>query len=202
LRGVLSQSPFSYRLESRECPRQMQRTNVVGFKLRSKLFSSICLIVLAQDLCYSDPLSLVLTFLTHTMAVRILSLVPALPSLCVLCMPLMFRSQQPQKNSHRSTSETHTQSHHAHTHTISPRTHARTHTHTRTHTSTHARTNTHTHTLAGAARFVRWAEAHIKIARMTLTIKLDRNWSSFQLANSAPPLSVTDSAIAPSARMQ
>ena len=46
-----------------------------------------------------------------------------------------------------------------------------------------------------------WAEAHEKIARMTLTIKLDRNWSSFQLANSAPPLSVTDSAIAPSARM-
>ena len=37
---------------------------------------------------------------------------------------------------------------------------------------------------------------------MTLTIKLDRNWSSFQLANSAPPLSVTDSAIAPSARMR
>ena len=27
-------------------------------------------------------------------------------------------------------------------------------------------------------------------------IKLDGNWSSFQLANSAPPLSVTDSAIA------
>jgi len=47
----------------------------------------------------------------------------------------------------------------------------------------------------------RWAEAHIKIARMTLTIKLDRNWSSFQLANRAPPLSVTDSSIAPSARM-
>ena len=38
-----------------------------------------------------------------------------------------------------------------------------------------------------------WAEAHVKIARMTLTIKLDGNWSSFQLANSAPPLSVTDS---------
>ena len=37
---------------------------------------------------------------------------------------------------------------------------------------------------------------------MTLTIKLDRNWNSFQLANSAPPLSVTGSAIAPSARMQ
>ena len=36
---------------------------------------------------------------------------------------------------------------------------------------------------------------------MTLTIKLDGNWSSFQLANSAPPLSVTDSALAPSARM-
>jgi hypothetical protein len=46
-----------------------------------------------------------------------------------------------------------------------------------------------------------WAKAPIKIARMTLTIKLDGNWSSFQLANSAPPLSVTDSAIAPSARM-
>ena len=46
-----------------------------------------------------------------------------------------------------------------------------------------------------------WAEAPIKIARMILTIKLDGNWSSFQLANSAPPLSVTDSAIAPSARM-
>ena len=36
---------------------------------------------------------------------------------------------------------------------------------------------------------------------MTLTIKLDGNWSSFQLANSTPPLSVTDSAIAPSARI-
>ena len=47
-----------------------------------------------------------------------------------------------------------------------------------------------------------WAEAPIKIARMTLTIKLDGNWSSFQLANSAPPLSVTDGAIAPSARME
>ena len=46
-----------------------------------------------------------------------------------------------------------------------------------------------------------WAEARIKIARMTLTIKLDRNWSRFQLANSAPPLSVTDSTIAPSTRM-
>ena len=46
-----------------------------------------------------------------------------------------------------------------------------------------------------------WAEAPIKIARMTLTIKLDRNWNSFQLANNAPPLSVTDGAIAPSARM-
>ena len=42
-----------------------------------------------------------------------------------------------------------------------------------------------------------WAEAPLKIARMTLTIKLDGNWSSFQLANSAPPLSVTNSAIAP-----
>ena len=58
------------------------------------------------------------------------------------------------------------------------------------------RTNTMTMTLENC-----WAEAPIKIARMTLTIKLDGNWSSFQLANSAPPLSVTDSAIAPSARM-
>ena len=49
---------------------------------------------------------------------------------------------------------------------------------------------------------VRWAEARIKITRMTLTIKRDRNWSSFQLANSAPPLSVTGSAIALSARME
>ena len=47
----------------------------------------------------------------------------------------------------------------------------------------------------------RWAEARIKIARMTLTIKLDGNWSSFQLANNTPPLSVTGSVIAPSARM-
>ena len=46
-----------------------------------------------------------------------------------------------------------------------------------------------------------WAEARIKIARMTLTIKLDGNWSSFQLANSTPPLCVTDSAIVPSAQM-
>ena len=46
-----------------------------------------------------------------------------------------------------------------------------------------------------------WAEAPIKIARMILTIKLDGTWSSFQLANSAPPLSVTGSAIALSARM-
>ena len=46
-----------------------------------------------------------------------------------------------------------------------------------------------------------WTEARVKIARLTLTIKLDRNWSRFQLANSAPPLNVTDSAIAPSARM-
>ena len=50
-------------------------------------------------------------------------------------------------------------------------------------------------------RLTCWAEAPIKIARMTLTIKLDRNWSSFQLANNTPPLSVTGSVIAPSARM-
>ena len=35
---------------------------------------------------------------------------------------------------------------------------------------------------------------------MTLTVKLDGNWNSFQLASNAPPLNVTDSAIAPSAR--
>ena len=47
-----------------------------------------------------------------------------------------------------------------------------------------------------------WAEAHIKIARMTLTIKLDGNWNSFQLANNTPPLGVTGSVIAPSARIE
>ena len=46
-----------------------------------------------------------------------------------------------------------------------------------------------------------WAEASVKITRMTLTIKLGRNWSSFQLASSAPPLSVTGSAISLSARI-
>ena len=46
-----------------------------------------------------------------------------------------------------------------------------------------------------------WAEAHVKIARMTLTIKLDGNWNSFQLANNTPPLGVTGSVIAHSARM-
>ncbi len=46
-----------------------------------------------------------------------------------------------------------------------------------------------------------WAEARIQIARMTLTTRLDRTWNSFKLASSAPPLSVTDSTIAPSARM-
>ena len=71
--------------------------------------------------------------------------------------------------------------------------------HPQTHTQTHRHTRTHAHTQI--EHYKNWAEAHIKIARMTLTIKLDRNWSSFQLANSAPPLSVTDSAIAPSARI-
>ena len=75
----------------------------------------------------------------------------------------------------------------------------RTHRHTHTPTDTHTHTRTHAHTQI--EHYKNWAEAHIKIARMTLTIKLDRNWSSFQLANSAPPLSVTDSAIAPSARI-
>ena len=43
-----------------------------------------------------------------------------------------------------------------------------------------------------------WAEAHIQIARMTLTFKLDRIGDSIKLANSAPPLSVIDSVLAPS----
>ena len=46
-----------------------------------------------------------------------------------------------------------------------------------------------------------WAGAHITFARRTLTIQLDRNWNSFQASSSAPPLSVTDSAVAPSAGM-
>jgi hypothetical protein len=46
-----------------------------------------------------------------------------------------------------------------------------------------------------------WTKAHIQIARKTLAIKLDKDWNSFQLANNAPPLSVTDSAIAPSGMM-
>jgi hypothetical protein len=61
-----------------------------------------------------------------------------------------------------------------------------------------ARTNHCSHT---KNTLFRWAEARIKIARMTLTIKLDGNWNSFQLANNTPPLSVTGSVIAPSARM-
>ena len=46
-----------------------------------------------------------------------------------------------------------------------------------------------------------WAEGNMQVARMTLTIKPDRNWNSLTLANSALPLSFTDSAITPSARM-
>ena len=53
----------------------------------------------------------------------------------------------------------------------------------------------------GGGLHVCWAEAPIKIARMTLTIKLDGIWNSFQLANNTPPLSVTGSVIAPSARI-
>jgi hypothetical protein len=41
-----------------------------------------------------------------------------------------------------------------------------------------------------------WAEAHIQVANMTLTIKLDRNWNILKSANSALPLSITDNAIA------
>ena len=42
---------------------------------------------------------------------------------------------------------------------------------------------------------------HRKIASIIIAIMLDRNWNSFQLANNAPPLSVTGRATAPSARM-
>jgi hypothetical protein len=38
-----------------------------------------------------------------------------------------------------------------------------------------------------------WPEAHIKTARMTLTINFDRNLNSFQLPNTAPPLRATAS---------
>ena len=55
---------------------------------------------------------------------------------------------------------------------------------------------------ARRAELSHWAKARIKIVSMLLTIKLNRNWNSFQLANSAPPLNVTDSAIAPSARIR
>ena len=47
-----------------------------------------------------------------------------------------------------------------------------------------------------------WADARIKIARMTLTIRLDGNWKSFQPAISASPINVTDNALAPSARLK
>ena len=66
----------------------------------------------------------------------------------------------------------------------------------------------HVRSYAGHARYVRavanavcWAEARIKIARMILTIKLDWNWSSFQLANIALPQNVMRCDIAPSARI-
>jgi hypothetical protein len=122
-------------------PCQRQRTNVVSFGFRSLMIPLPCLTVLAQDLCYSDPLSLVLTFLTHTMAVRILTLVAALPSLCMLCMPLMFRSKQPQKNSHQITNETPTP-----TKDTLARTQTQTHRHTDTQTHGHTDTQTHRHT--------------------------------------------------------
>ena len=48
-------------------------------------------------------------------------------------------------------------------------------------------------------RLYHWAEALVKIAIMTLTIKLDGSCSSCQLANNTPPLSVTGSVIASSA---
>ena len=53
----------------------------------------------------------------------------------------------------------------------------------------------------GTVCILHWAMAHLKIASLTLMANLDRNWNSFQLAKSTSPLSVTDSANAPSARM-
>ena len=55
------------------------------------------------------------------------------------------------------------------------------------------RTHSPTHVLL-------WAEALEKL-RLRPCGRIDGNWISFQLANSTPPLSVTDSAFAPSARM-
>ena len=87
---------------------------------------------------------------------------------------------------------------HTHTHTEAQHTHKGTaHTHTQRHSTHKDQHNTKCYRNVVYC----WAEARVKIARMTLTIKLDGNWSSFQLANCAPPLGVTDSAIAPSARM-
>jgi len=51
------------------------------------------------------------------------------------------------------------------------------------------------------AQLYRWAKARIKSARMTMAIKLDGNWSCFLSAKNTPPLTVTGSVIAPSARM-
>ena len=87
-----------------------------------------------------------------------------------------------------------------HTHTQRPKAHTETQ-RPKAHTHKHkGQKHTHRHTKHQVLPDC-WAEARVKIARMTLTIKLDGNWSSFQLANCAPPLGVTDSAIAPSARM-
>jgi hypothetical protein len=47
-----------------------------------------------------------------------------------------------------------------------------------------------------------WVDSVKQIERMTLTSKRDRNLNSFQIANSAPRLIVTASAIAPSATIR
>ena len=49
--------------------------------------------------------------------------------------------------------------------------------------------------------FFYWAKARRIIARMNLTIKLDGNWRTYQLANNAHPLSITGNVIAPSAKV-
>ena len=65
-----------------------------------------------------------------------------------------------------------------------------------------AKSRIHSYGGCGCSISIRWAEARIKIARIILTIRLDWNWSSFQLANIALPVDVMSCDIAPSARIK
>ena len=67
-------------------------------------------------------------------------------------------------------------------------------------TTQQARASSSKNALASASE-ISWAEAHIKNARATLTIKICGNWNGFQFANSAHPLSVIDRATSSSARV-